>query len=362
MNEWVRFKAILTEMGFRVEEDAKCPAWFAAAAKKSPPGRSNLFRWALRHCPRAIDEAWHAKPPVVDINDSAWSAFVHSERGLCASETSRVVAGKPQFRVLHPAAVARYASIKKALRREVDHFRTAQTPEHAAWDGFPADWFTLPLGELAGLLVDGLPVDLARRTTPRTPYGKLQLFRERLLRAQMHRRVRPVFLPDPAKLLFIRPDSPENSAWGDRDLSTACVDELMMARLRDRFGLRLSEALRIGLKNRAWIDEESAVYIMFVHDPIDPLCGGGVYVGKTRGNVVDRVLQHLKQTDHLIDVALHAVPPTLRCLPCVVAVILETGVDERVIRNHEEVFTRLFCGFGPAGFNMIAASKDAGNE
>lgn len=362
MDAWARFTSILTEMGFRVEEDAKCPAWFAAAVKKSPPGRSNLLRWALRHCPRAIDEAWHAKPPVIEIDDPAWKVFVRSERGLCDTETSRIAAGKPQFRVLHPAAVAKYASIKNALHRKVDYFRTAQTPAHPAWDGFPADWFTTQLAEMAGMLVDGSPVDLVRRTTPRSPYGKLQLFRERLLRAQMHRRVRPVFLPDPAKLLFIRPDSPENSVWGDRDRSAACVDEVMMARLRDRFGLRLSEAMRIGLKNRAWIDEEGAVYIMFVHDPIDPLCGGGVYVGKTCGNVVERVLQHLRQTDHLIDVALHAVPPTLRCLPCVVAVILESSIDENVIRNHEEVFTRLFCGFGPGGFNMIAASKAAGNE
>ena len=361
MDAWARFVAHLIDLGFRVEEDATCPPWFAAAVKKHPPGRSNLLRWALRHCPRVIDETWHAKPPVIDPDDAKWKAFAASERGITDTETSRVVGGDLQFRVLHPAAVAKYAYIRNALSRSKDYFRTAQRPDNPVWDGFPDDWFLLPLAEMAKLLVGDHPVDLVRKTTPRSSYGKLQLFRERLLRAQMHRRVRPVFLPDPSKLLFVRPDSFENSAWGDRDRSVACVDDLMMARLRDRFGLRLSEAIRIARRNEAWIDAECAVYIMFVYDPIDPLCAGGVYVGKARGDPASRVLQHLKQTDHLVDLAVHAVPPTQRCLPCVVAVILETGIDEMRLRAREEVYTRLFCGFGPGGFNMIAASKDDGN-
>ena len=357
MDEWAQLLRILVKMGFDLHDAPDCPPEFASAAKKHPPGEHNLIHWTLRRCPRVVEQLWAARPKNPDPDSRLWKTWVGFEAAVTASETSRRKSTSLQFCILHPAAAQKYAYIKVALHRKTDHFRSAAPVAHVAWDGFPDDWFRLPLLEMLKLKVNGLSIDLARTRMPGTAHGKLQLFRDRLLRAQLHQKMRRVYLPDPSKLLFLRANDLDRSAWGDRQRTPVCVDDLMLARLRARFGLRLSEAVRVGRENDAWIDRRSAVYIMFVYDPIDPLCSGGVYVGKTKENPADRVLRHLSQTHHLIDVALHAVPPTFHCLPCVVTVVLETDIDEKVLAIREEIYTRLFCGFGPGGFNMMAASK-----
>lgn len=358
MEEWARLIDALTEMGIHVDKEQKIPRWFKNAVKKYPPPKHNILRWTLKHCPRLIDDAWLTLSGTVEPESRLWKVSVGLEMPIAASETDEASDDPRQFRVFHPGAVSKYAYIKRAIKRTDDWFRSSTRIENHIWRGFAEDWFRATWKDMGKLLVDGHPVDLSCKKIPGSLHGKLQVFRDRLLRAQLHRGVRRMYLPDPSKLLFVRAADLENGVWGDRDRSPACVDSLMYARLYRRFGLRFTEALRIGRANRAWIDEKSAVYIMFVYDPMDPLCAGGVYVGRTKGYPAERVLRHLKQTDYLVDVAIHAVPPMVRCLPCIVAIILESGIDKSVIGFREEVYTRLFCGFGPGGFNMIAASKN----
>lgn len=233
---------------------------------------------------------------------------------------------------------------------------------------------------------------------PNNPKSIAQARRRNVLYAQLRDDVRPrmpLTHPDDLGVVAFHEDIELNAPWeanesmqlrGLLDNSLRNLSPENTEATYDAFGERLKRVLLLAAYNRrrvrdlikdgfkpmnfrkfvepgAALECKWVIYAIFVYDKYDPFYSGQVYVGQTRREMRERMIEHMTMHSSFVDVALHAVDVYtpdggLNALAFVLDVVEPPGdgrtKDDAVkaLTRMENRYISLFGAFGFGGLNM----------